>query len=250
MPSETPRCRSFSRPRIARRRFLAGLSGVAASLPLAGCLGGAASDDSAPASTLSPTRTPTETPIPDSVVASELELEASMLSQSSADSPARFEATLRNAGRHTLELDFGPTLMFSGSKAVENTYGRGDALRIVPDREVGLVETPSEPNESGCRRAEGVTAVQSILRRKTLELGDTFSETYFIYTAPDAPTCLPDGEDAIRDAVGTNDGHVVTTLSFAVADEEVSVSGSVVPILAAPSANSSHPPGSSSVEVT
>ncbi|RDI72621.1 hypothetical protein DWB78_13325 [Halopelagius longus] len=215
---------------------------------MAGCLNGTPTDSSGSTPTEDSTTagtTPTETPLPDSVVASGLDFEASVLSQSSADSPARFEATLRNAGRHALTLDFGPTLMFSGGGGVANTSGRGDALRIVPDGEVGLVETPSEPNESGCWRAEGVTAVQSILVRKTLEPGDTFSETYSMYTAPDAPTCLPDGEDAIRDAVGTHDGHVVTTLSFSVADGAVSVSGSVVPILDAPRESSRSPEGSS-----
>ncbi|SEH49775.1 hypothetical protein SAMN05192561_103122 [Halopenitus malekzadehii] len=174
------------------RRSALQLVGITA-CGLAGCLSSSGSDGKTPSSadgTASETQSPTSTL--DQQIQN-LSFNAEMLSQQSADTPARFEATLANRGPEAITTGMGPALMISDTGSEENPTW-ADKLIIDPDTDVGPWSDPVQTGDDCWRFPEdGTRSIQSILKYNTIDPSDNITERYSVYTAATVSACLPAG---------------------------------------------------------
>jgi hypothetical protein len=187
-------------PNSWSRRSALQLVGITA-CGLAGCLSSSDADEN---TTSSADGTPSETPSQTSTLdqrIQNLSFNAEMLSQQSADAPARFEATLVNSASETITIGMGPALMISDTGPEEDPTW-ADKLVIDPDSSVGPWSDPVQ-TEEGCWQfpEDGTRAIQSILKYSTLDQSDTITERYSVYTAATASDCLPAGRYTYQDIV-------------------------------------------------
>lgn len=163
-----------------RRQFLAGLA-VAGWTGLAGCSIRGQDD-----------RTPTETP-PGTV--EDLSYAAEVIEQPSTEAPARIRAELANHGESRVRVESRETI------ALGFEYGPEYAVLLFPETPVGPNGTPSEPAEGCWRYTDGDYLVRDLAVFHEVEPGDTFVETYRLYTRGEERTCLPDGQYGFGETV-------------------------------------------------
>lgn len=151
-----------------------------------------------------------------------LTFSAEMVRQQSDEAPARVSATLTNAGSSTVEIGFGPTLLFTDNTAADDLEW-ADSLVIDPETYIGPWSDPVR-TEDGCWRypAEAWRAIQSILEYRELEPQQSIEETYDIYTAANASSCLPNGSYRFQDkgVIGNDSQSVTLTLVLHVDDDQ------------------------------
>ena len=123
---------------------------------LAGCVSSSTDNDESQSTT-------STTPTIDHQIQN-LTFDAEILTQQSADTPARFEARLTNTGTESLTIGMGPALMISDTGPDEDPKWT-DELVIDPDSDVGPWSEPVQ-TEDGCWRfpEDGNRSIQSILK--------------------------------------------------------------------------------------
>lgn len=133
---------------------------------------------------------------------------ASVVRQAARDEPARVRVTVRNPSSETVELRYGPTLLFTDHSDHDDRQNHGtdawpEELVLDPVTHVGPWDEPVRTDD-GCWRfpADGRTPVQSVLRNRELPPGESRSEEYDVYTRGADRPCLPEGSYRFEDGGG------------------------------------------------
>lgn len=189
------------------RRSLLRLSGLVLGSSIAGC--------SAPS------------PIPN------VTFSAEMVRQPSADAPARVSATLSNAGSSSVAVGFGPTLLFTDNSAADDLEWAED-LVIDPESHIGPWSDPIRTAD-GCWRypEDGWQAIQSSLEYREPEPQQSIDESYDIYTAAKASSCLPTGTYRFQDkgVIRSTSQSLILTLILHVNDDQAVSATTEVPTI-------------------
>lgn len=134
----------------------------------------------------------------------QLVLDVAVTDQSSEDRPTRIRAELRNDGRGTVEFVTGPTIV----PRRESGFG---PVMLYPDTRIGNNRTPEY--SSGCwRYNDDLLFVYDEAIGRELGEGDTYEETYSLYTVGEETECLPAGEYRFTDEITTPDETASVTL--------------------------------------
>lgn len=136
-----------------------------------------------------------------------LELTADILSSASSDAPAQVEATLRHTGTTDIKIYYGPTLVFVNQSEDER-------LVLEPESRAGPWSEPTYTN--GCWRfpEDGEQDVNLIQSFETLGQGDTFTETYDVYTRSNVEACFPEGMQLFEETVTVAEDDTVVRLTL------------------------------------
>lgn len=174
----------------------------------------------------SPTTFPTET----SSNSDSLSFTGDVLRQASDEAPARVKAILSNRGQSSVDVGYGPTLLFTDNAG--GLYDWPEDLVLKPETYIGPWDDPYQTDD-GCWRfpEEGQTLVESSLEWRTLEPNQSLSEEYNIYTRGDSLPCLPQGTYRFQDGkfLEQEDESLIFTLALEVSDNKqvTAVSGNI-----------------------
>ena len=203
---------------VQTRRSALRLTGCLLIGTIGGCSSRASENNPADSMTSesSPEASPTETPSTEGLPS----FTGEILRQASDEAPARVKAILLNDGQSTVEMGFGPTLLYTDNAGGIHDWPQD--LVIDPDGYIGPWDDPYQ-SENGCWRfpEDGQTLVQSSLEWRTLDPGQSVSEEYNIYTRGDSRSCLPKGTYQFQDGgfLEREDQAVIFTLTLEVGDD-------------------------------
>ena len=130
------------------------------------------------------TPTPQSTEVP-------LEFVAKVVKQPTNNGPGVIEARLTNSGSKSVDIGFGPTLLFTDNSDPSLVWS--DELVLIPSTRVGPVETPDSTSEGCWRYTNDGPYIRSILEWRSLDPGSSISEQYRLYTRGTDTPCLPVG---------------------------------------------------------
>ena len=202
------------------RRSLLRLASIGASVSLTGC------SAIAPTNTRSPNQSPTSPPTALPTESGPVAFSAEVLRQSTAEHPAQLRARLDNQSTETVQVGFGPTLLFTANRATDELEWT-DQIVIDPETYVGPWDEPTRSSE-GCWRfpEDGSRLVQSSLNWRELSPSESLTETYDVYTEGTSRPCLPEGNYRFQDNGYLGDKSQVLTFTLSVqidTDHQLSV---------------------------
>lgn len=139
----------------------------------------------------------------------DLRIDAEMLSEMTAKSPATIKISATNAGDEAREFGFGPIPPFSD--LWPENEATDSSLRLVPTSKTQYVDeggcediVPEEAD--GCWRADCKMLVNPVEQHRTLAPDDAISANYAIVERPDSDTCFPKGIYEAKDEYPELDG--------------------------------------------
>lgn len=174
------------------RRSVLHLASIGAGMSVAGC------SETPSANTKSPNPPSTESPTASPTQSVPVTFSAEVLRQATKEHPPQLRARLENQSSETVQVGFGPTLLFSDSSASDELEW-DDQLVIDPETYIGPWGEPT--HSEGCWRfpEDGSRLVQSSSNWHDLSPGDSLTETYEVYTHGMSGPCLPEGTYQFQD---------------------------------------------------
>lgn len=134
--------------------------------------------------------------------------------QSDSNSPAKVRAELGYEGDQSLELEMGPTLLFSD---FGEPYPGDGTIILYPKSNIGDWPEPYQ-SESGCWRLpeDGQRYTDDSIEWYTVSSENPVSESYSLITVEGGPSCLPDGNYDYVDKVIKKGSNTTARLNLGI----------------------------------